>query len=127
VAGDPAALGRLFLVLLHNAITYTPAGGQIWLGAKSVAGTWIEVTVRDTGRGISPDDLPHVFKRFYRADKARTRYPPLADETGPGGTGLGLAIAQSIVERHGGTLTVHSAGEGKGSTFTIILKRASPS
>jgi signal transduction histidine kinase len=127
VAGDPAALGRLFLVLLHNAITYTPAGGQIWLGAKPVAGTWIEITVRDTGRGIAPGDLPHVFKRFYRADKARTRYPPLADETGPGGTGLGLAIAQSIVERHGGTLTVHSAGEGKGSTFTIILKRASPS
>ena len=125
VAGDPAALRRLFLVLLHNAISYTPEGGQIWLGAKPVAGTSIEITVRDTGRGIAPEDLPHVFTRFYRADKARTRHPPLADEMGPGGTGLGLAIAQSIVERHGGTLRVHSTGRGQGSTFTVVLQRAS--
>ncbi len=123
VAGDSPALRRLFLVLLHNAITYTPAGGQIWLGAKPVAGTGIEITVRDTGRGIAPDDLSHVFKRFYRADKARTRYSPLADEKGPGGTGLGLAIAKSIVERHGGTITASSPGEGRGSTFTVVLKR----
>jgi signal transduction histidine kinase len=125
VAGDSPALRRLFLVLLHNAITYTPAGGQIWLGAKLVAGTGIEVTVRDTGRGIAPDDLPHVFKRFYRADKARTRYAPGADEKGPGGIGIGLAIAQSIVERHAGTIAVSSAGEGQGSTFTVLLQRAS--
>lgn len=124
VMGDPTALRRLFLVLLHNAITYTPAGGQIWLGAQRIAGKWIEVTVRDTGRGIAPEDLPHVFKRFYRADKARTRHPPVADEQGPGGTGLGLAITQSIVERHGGTITASSAGEGKGSIFTVLLKRA---
>jgi len=125
VVGDPAALRRLFLALLHNAITYTPAGGQIWLGANPVAGTGIEITVRDTGRGIAPDDLPHVFARFYRADKARTRHPPVADETGLGGTGLGLAIAQSIVERHGGIITVYSAGEGQGSTFTVVLQRTS--
>jgi signal transduction histidine kinase len=125
VVGDPAALRRLFLALLHNAITYTPAGGQIWLGANPVAGTGIEITVRDTGRGIAPDDLPHVFARFYRADKARTRHPPVADETGLGGTGLGLAIAQSIVERQGGIITVYSAGEGQGSTFTVVLQRTS--
>ncbi len=126
VEGDPAALRRLFLVLLHNAITYTPPGGQIWLGAKPVTGTEIEITARDTGRGIASDDLPHVFTRFYRANKARTRHPPAADEPGPSGTGLGLAIGQSIVERHGGIMTVHSAGEGRGSTFTVVLKRASP-
>ena len=125
VVGDPAALRRLVLVLLQNAITYTPAGGQIWLGAKPVTGTGIEITVRDTGSGIAHADLPHVFTRFYRADKARTRHPPVADEMGPGGTGLGLAIAQSIVERHGGTLRVHSTGRGQGSTFTVVLQRAS--
>ncbi len=127
VAGDSPALRRLFLVLLHNAITYTPAGGQIWLGAKPVAGTGIEITVRDTGRGIAPDDLSHVFKRFYRVDKARTRYAPGDDEKGPGGTGLGLAIAQSIVERHAGTMAVYSAGEGQGSTFTVLLSELPPS
>lgn len=126
VAGDPAALRRLFLVLLHNAISYTPAGGQIWLGAKLVAGTRIEITVRDTGRGIAPENLPHVFTRFYRADKARTHHPSVADEMRSGGTGLGLAIAQSIVAHHGGIMTVYSAGEGQGSTFTVVLKRASP-
>lgn len=125
VAGDSTALRRLFLVLLHNAISYTPEGGQIWLEAKPMAGTGIDITVRDTGRGIAPDDLPQVFTRFYRADKARTRHPPVTDEKGLGGTGLGLAIAQSIVERHGGTMTVHSAGEGQGSSFTVVLKRAS--
>ena len=126
VAGDPTALRRLFLVLLHNAISYTSAGGQIWLKAKPVAETGIEITVRDTGKGIAHADLPHIFKRFYRADKARTRSPRAADEMGPGGTGLGLAIAQSIVARHGGMITASSAGEGRGSTFVIVLKRASP-
>jgi signal transduction histidine kinase len=125
VVGDPAALRRLVLVLLQNAIAYTPAGGQIWLGAKQATGAGIEIIVRDTGRGIAHADLPHVFTRFYRADKARTRHPPVADEMGLGGTGLGLAIAQSIVEHHGGTMTVYSAGEGQGSIFTVVLKRAS--
>jgi signal transduction histidine kinase len=126
VSGDPTALRRLLLVLLYNAISYTSAGGQIWLRAKPVAETGIEITVRDTGKGIAPEDLPHVFKRFYRADKARTRSSSVAEEKGAGGTGLGLAIARSIVEHHGGMMTVSSAGEGRGSTFTIVLKRASP-
>ena len=126
VVGDPAGLRRLVLVLVQNAIAYTPAGGQIWLGAWPVAGTGIEISVRDTGRGIAPEDLPHVFTRFYRAEKARTHHPSVADEMGlGGGTGLGLAIAQSIVERHGGTMTVSSAGEGQGSTFSVVLPRAS--
>lgn len=123
VEGDPTTLRRLFLALLHNAITYTPAGGQIWLETKGIAGKWIEVSVRDTGYGIAVTDLPHLFTRFYRADKARTRSGPTRAGQYPGGTGLGLAIAQAIVERHGGTITASSRGEGQGSTFTVVLKQ----
>lgn len=123
IEGDAAALRRLFLVLMTNAITYTPAGGQIWLQAQAISGRQIEVSVRDTGRGIAADDLPHLFTRFYRADKARTRHSTMADETAPGGTGLGLAIAQTIVESHQGTITASSPGDGWGSTFTVVLKR----
>jgi two-component system, OmpR family, sensor histidine kinase CiaH len=123
VEGDPTALRRLFLALLHNAITYTPAGGQIWLEAKGIAGKRVAVAVRDTGCGIAATDLPHLFTRFYRADKARTRSGTTRAEPSPGGAGLGLAIAQAIVERHGGTITASSSGEGQGSTFTVVLKR----
>jgi signal transduction histidine kinase len=126
VEGDPTALRRLFLALLHNAITYTPAGGQIWLEAKGIAGKRMEVSVRDTGYGIAATDLPHLFTRFYRADKARTRSGPTRAGQCPGGTGLGLAIAQAIVERHGGTITASSCGEGQGSTFTVVLKQVEP-
>ncbi len=123
VEGDPAALRRLFLALLHNAISYTPAGGQIWLEAKGIAGKRVAVSVRDTGCGIAEADLSHLFTRFYRADKARTRSGMTKAEPSPGGAGLGLAIAQAIVERHGGTITASSSGEGQGSTFTVMLKR----
>ncbi len=123
VEGDPTALRRLFLALMHNAITYTPVGGQIWLEAKGIPGKRVAVSVRDTGCGIAETDLPHLFTRFYRADKARTRSGPMREGQSPGGTGLGLAIAQAIVERHGGTITASSPGEGQGSTFTVVLKR----
>ncbi len=128
VEGDPTALRRLFLALLHNAITYTPVGGQVWLEAKGIptinrGTTRVAVSVRDTGCGIAATDLPHLFTRFYRADKARTRSGPTSEGQSPGGTGLGLAIAQAIVERHGGTITAFSPGEGQGSTFTVVLKR----
>jgi len=128
VDGDPTALRRLFLALLHNAITYTPVGGQVWLEAKGIptinrGTTRVAVSVRDTGCGIAATDLPHLFTRFYRADKARTRSGPTSEGQSPGGTGLGLAIAQAIVERHGGTITAFSPGEGQGSTFTVVLKR----
>ena len=123
VEGDPTALRRLFLALLQNAITYTPVGGQIWLEAKGIPGKRVAVSVRDTGCGIAATDLPHLFTRFYRADKARTRSGPIREGQSPGGAGLGLAIAQAIVERHGGTITASSRGEGQGSTFTVVLKR----
>ncbi len=122
VDGDPAALRRLFLALLHNAITYTPAGGKIWLQADQVGGNRVAISVRDTGRGIAATDLPHLFTRFYRVDKARTPRASTTEEQGAGGTGLGLSIAQAIVERHGGTITASSPGQEQGSTFTVLLK-----
>jgi signal transduction histidine kinase len=123
VEGDASALRRLVLILLTNASSYTPPGGQIWLQARVGTGHQLELTVRDTGRGIAAADLPHLFTRFYRADKARARQPPVADERVRSGTGLGLAIARSIVESHQGTITVSSPGEGQGSTFTVTLKQ----
>ena len=114
VPGDPAALRRLFLNLVSNAVKFTDAG-TVTLSARTVPGPpeeapWVEVEVRDTGRGIAPADLPRVFDRFYRADAAR----------GAGGTGLGLAIARMIAERHGGEVTVESE-VGVGSVFRVRL------
>ncbi len=122
VEGEASALRRLVLILLANASAYTPAGGQIWLQAQAGPGHQLELTVRDTGRGMAAEDLPYVFTRFYRADKARGRPRPGGEEQTSSGTGLGLAIAQSIVERHQGTITASSPGEGQGSTFTVTLK-----
>lgn len=123
VEGDATALRRLFLALMHNAITYTPVSGQIWLEAKGIAGKRVVVSVRDTGCGIAASDLPHLFTRFYRADKARTRSGLTREGQHAGGAGLGLAIAQAIVEQHGGTISASSDGEGQGSTFTVVLKQ----
>jgi signal transduction histidine kinase len=111
VDGDPDQLKQLLLALIDNAIKYTPPDGRVTLRLRRVAGT-AEVSVRDTGIGISPEALPHVFERFYRADPARQR--------DPGGTGLGLAIARWIVEQHGGTVALASQ-PGKGTTATVRL------
>lgn len=108
---DEDLLLQLLLNLLDNAIKYTPAGGQVAVGSNIGAGQ-VEVWVRDTGIGIASEHLPHLFDRFYRADKARGR--------AAGGAGLGLAISQWIAEVHGGSISVESA-PGKGSTFTIRL------
>ncbi len=123
IAGDPIALRQLFVILLTNAMSYTPAGGHIWLQGHTGSGSQIQVSVRDTGSGIAVSDLPHLFTRFYRADKARSRHGATTAEHAPVGVGLGLAIAHSIVEQHGGSITVSSPGEGQGSTFTVFLKR----
>jgi signal transduction histidine kinase len=111
VLGDPDALTQVLLILLDNALKFTPAAGTI---AVSVAGGGDEVAVavRDTGPGIAAEALPHVFDRFYQADSMRAE----------GGTGLGLAIARSLVERQGGTIGVESQ-VGRGSTFTVTLPR----
>ncbi len=114
--GDALMLGRLFLILLDNAIRYTRAPGEvsISLDLDSANGVAV-VTVRDTGIGIASDDLAHVFERFYRAAKDRSR------ETG--GTGLGLSIAQWIAQRHGGAILAQST-IGIGSTFYVRLPLA---
>ncbi|MBN1813151.1 MAG: HAMP domain-containing protein [Anaerolineae bacterium] len=111
VIGDAQRLTQVFLNLLTNALQHTPSGGQITVSVRRVGGE-MRVTVRDTGEGIAPDDLPHVFERFYRADQARSR--------DTGGSGLGLSIAKSLVEAQGGTITVESQ-VGQSSVFTVSL------
>ncbi len=108
-------LQQVFDNLLSNALKYSPPGSQIELSATASA-TEIIFTVTDTGFGIPPQDLPHIFDRFYRVDKART---PTAD---PGGTGLGLSIVQSIIRAHGGQINVTSQPK-HGTTFTIRLPK----
>jgi signal transduction histidine kinase len=123
VRGDPHALHRLLVILLTNAITYTPAGGSIWIQADICSEKHIQVSVRDTGVGIAAPDLPHLFTRFYRADQARTRSSATPASPASVGVGLGLAIAQHIVEQLGGTITASSPGKGLGTTLTVSLKR----
>jgi len=109
--GDADRLKQLLLILIDNALKYTPAGGQVRVGlAQSPAGAVI--TVADSGIGIAAADLPQVFERFYRADPARTR--------DPGGSGLGLAIARWIVEQHGGSITISSQPQ-YGTTVAVVL------
>ncbi len=113
---DPERMMQVLNNLIANAIRFTPAGGRITLAAMADTGR-VYLQVRDTGVGIPAADLPYVFERFYRGDKARN--------TASGESGLGLAIARSLVEAHGGTITV-SSEEGKGTTFTMALPVAQP-
>ncbi len=110
---DRDRLEQVLTNLIDNALKYTPPGGRVEVSVVP-RGEEVEVTVSDTGRGIPPEDLPHVFERFYRVDRSRTR--------GSGGTGLGLAIARHIVEAHGGRISVRSR-PGEGTTFTVTLPR----
>ncbi len=111
VSLDPDRMGQVLRNLLSNALRHTPAHGEVRLSATT-SGETLEIRVSDNGRGIAPEDLPHVFERFYRADRSRTR--------GSGGSGLGLAIARSIVANHGGTLSAEST-LGHGTTIVIRL------
>lgn len=111
VEGDPDRLRQLFLNLVDNALKYNRPGGQVTLSLYR-EGNWVKVVVEDTGIGIPAEAIPHLFERFYRVDKARSR--------GQGGTGLGLAIAKEVTDSHGGHIEVESA-EGKGSRFTVWL------
>ena len=127
VAGDPTRLRQLFLNLITNAIKYTPRGGSVELTLESF-GKSVAFSVRDTGVGISAADLTHIFERFWRADRARSR--PLLTGDRPwmaerGGFGLGLAIGQWIAEAHGGSISVRSR-LGRGSTFTVTLPVPEP-
>ena len=112
VNGDRDRLKQVFINLVANAVQYTPQGGEVFLSLEKVGGQ-ARIIIRDTGPGIPAEDLPHIFERFYRAEKSRTRRETT-------GFGLGLSIANWIVERHGGRIEVNSQ-EGKGTTFAIWL------
>ncbi|RME49423.1 MAG: sensor histidine kinase [Chloroflexi bacterium] len=114
VTGDPDRLKQLLLNLVDNALKYTPAGGRVSLGLARENG-WVRIDIADTGVGIPAEDLPHIFERFYRVDKARSRKH--------GGTGLGLSIARWIADVHGGHIDVESE-VGEGTTFTVWLPEA---
>jgi two-component system, OmpR family, sensor kinase len=135
VLGDRDRLKQLVTNLVENAIRYTPAGGRVEVSVhrtapvqqrsptvrsriarEAGANPMANLTVSDSGIGISPTDLPHVFERFYRADKARSR--------AQGGTGLGLSIAQYMAQAHGGSIEASSEGTNRGSTFTVRLPLA---
>jgi two-component system OmpR family sensor kinase len=116
VMGDPDRLKQLFINLIDNAIKYTPEGGQVNLSLSKLDG-WAQFEVKDTGLGIPAEDLPHIFDRFYRVDKARTR--------AQGGSGLGLSIAKWVAQAHGGDIHVESE-MGKGTTFTVSLPALVP-
>jgi signal transduction histidine kinase len=112
INGDRDRLKQVLINLIANAIKYTPQGGEVLLSLGKV-GANARLIVRDTGLGIPAEDLPHIFERFYRAEKSRTR-------SKVGGFGLGLSIAYWIVNHHGGRIEVDSA-EGKGTTFCIYM------
>jgi heavy metal sensor kinase len=117
VVGDAARLRQVINNLVDNAIKFTPEGGTVTVTLDCSGANAVRLSVADTGAGIEPVDLPHIFDRFYRADKSRKR------TDGPRGTGLGLSICQAIVHAHDGKLTVDSL-PGRGATFTITLPAA---
>jgi len=114
VHGDGEALRRLSFILVDNAIKYSPEGGRVQVGLRALDGKAV-ITVSDSGIGISESDLPHIFDRFWRADKVRSR--------ATGGAGLGLSIARWIVDEHHGTIEVESKS-GQGSTFSARMPLA---
>jgi signal transduction histidine kinase len=109
---DEDRIGQVLLNLVGNALQYTPPGGSVQIIAAGQP-TQVQIAIADTGIGIPPEHLPHVFTRFYRVDKSRSR-------TG-GGSGIGLTIAKHLVEAHGGRIWVESPGVGKGSSFIFTL------
>jgi PAS domain S-box-containing protein len=115
VSGDPSRLQQVIWNLLANAVKFTGRGGQVEVRLER-APAHIELTVKDTGQGITPEFLPFVFDRFRQADGSTTRLH--------GGLGLGLAIVRHLVELHGGTVKAESAGEGQGATFSVQLPLA---
>jgi PAS domain S-box-containing protein len=117
VPGDPGRLQQIAWNLLTNAIKFTPAGGRVEVRLAR-RGDLVELAVHDTGAGIAPEFLPHVFERFRQADSSTTR--------AHGGLGLGLAIVRHLTEGHGGTVSVESAGPGLGSTFRVLLPVQQP-
>jgi PAS domain S-box-containing protein len=116
--GDPQRLQQIVWNLLSNAVKFTPAGGTISIELDDIGDGGIRIRVQDSGAGIEPAFLPHVFERFRQADNSVSRQH--------GGLGLGLAIVRHLVELHGGTVRADSPGVGQGSVFTIDLPRVDP-
>jgi len=116
VIADRERVTQVLLNVLGNALQYTPAGGRVTVRAY-LQGRELAIAVQDTGLGIAPEHLPHVFERFYRVDKSRSR--------AGGGSGIGLTIAKHLVEAHGGRIWAESPGPGQGSSFTFTLPLAS--
>jgi PAS domain S-box-containing protein len=112
VSGDAARLQQVVWNLLTNGIKFTPSGGHVKIALEETTAR-LKVTISDTGRGITPDFLPHIFERFRQADSSSTRLH--------GGLGLGLAIVRHLVELHGGSIHAWSEGEGRGAMFTVEL------
>jgi histidine kinase len=127
VLADEDRAVQILTNLTGNALQYTPENGKVTISAKGInhkrstpqGGSMdeVQISVRDTGIGIPPEHLSHIFDRFYRVDKSRSR-------RAGGGSGIGLTIARALVEAHGGRIWVESAGEGQGSTFNFTLKKA---
>ena len=125
ISGDPARLQQVIWNLLSNAIKFTPQGGLVQVVLRSVndndngnANGNVEIAVRDSGAGIAPEFITHVFERFRQGDASTTRQH--------GGLGLGLSIVKHLIEQHGGTVRVASEGEQRGACFTVDLPAASP-
>jgi len=116
VLADPDRAIQILTNFTANAAQYTPEGGRITISAEP-SNDEVRISVQDTGIGIPKEHLPHIFDRFYRVDKSRSR-------RAGGGSGIGLTIARALVEAHGGRIWVESGGEGQGSTFTFTLKKA---
>jgi signal transduction histidine kinase len=110
IFADPRRLQQVLWNLVHNAIKFTPSGGRVEVHIQRAQG-YVQITVRDNGQGISAAFLPHVFERFRQEDSSTTR--PSS------GLGLGLSITKHLVELHGGSIGVVSAGEGLGATFVV--------
>lgn len=113
VNADKDKISQVMINLISNAIKYTPQGGSVKIQVKG-SDTGTAIVVGDTGMGIPPEDLPHIFERFYRADKSRNRMT--------GGSGIGLAIVKAIIEAHKGSVTVQSELD-RGTEFTVILPK----
>ncbi len=112
VTGDPNRLQQVVWNLLTNAVKFTPKGGSVSVSLSRVA-SYVQISVTDSGQGIEPSLLPHLFERYRQGDSSATRQQ--------GGLGLGLAIVKHLVELHGGTIHARSEGAGRGSTFTVLL------
>jgi histidine kinase len=113
VLADEDRAMQVLTNLTGNALQYTPEGGRVIISAKRIDDE-VQIAVRDTGIGIPPEHLSHIFDRFYRVDKSRSR------QAG-GGSGIGLTIARALVEAHGGRIWAESSGEEQGTTFTFTF------